>query len=184
MWGLYYIYIKTFAGRIDKLAIQAQITAYPRTKTQPVRKWLPEPFIVEDLRPEESRSRKRRDAEMLRKIMQAYVITQYGLINRPEILIDSEGRRLSSQNDEEPTHQPAKDYRKIKAERRIYTIDLNGSETELSDSKRTYTCPCWTVAGHPRHLKNGKVIWIPSYPKGKDRNKPGALSPKEYQLKT
>jgi len=31
-------------------------------------------------------------------------------------------------------------------------------------------CPCWEVRGHYRHYKSGKVIFIPSYRKGKDKD--------------
>lgn len=36
----------------------------------------------------------------------------------------------------------------------------------------------WDVCGHPRHYKNGKVIWVKPYVKGK-----GAKTPKTYKLK-
>lgn len=34
-----------------------------------------------------------------------------------------------------------------------------------------FTCPCWEVRGHQRHLKDGRVIYIKGYKKGKLRNK-------------
>lgn len=39
-------------------------------------------------------------------------------------------------------------------------------------------CPCWEVRGHYRHYKSGKVIFIPSYKKGKDREQ---VEPKEKE---
>ena len=33
------------------------------------------------------------------------------------------------------------------------------------------TCPCWEVRGHYRHYKSGKIVFIPAYRKGKDRDK-------------
>lgn len=37
--------------------------------------------------------------------------------------------------------------------------------------KRHMNCPCWDVRGFYRHYKNGNVVWINSFQKGKDRNK-------------
>lgn len=39
-------------------------------------------------------------------------------------------------------------------------------------------CPCWEVRGHYRHYKSGKVIFIPSYRKGKQRN---TAQPKNHE---
>lgn len=33
------------------------------------------------------------------------------------------------------------------------------------------TCPSWEVRGYYRHYKNGKVIWVDGFTKGKDRTK-------------
>lgn len=40
-------------------------------------------------------------------------------------------------------------------------------------------CPCWEVRGHYRHYKSGKVVFIPAYKKGKQRDKVEPR-PKEY----
>ena len=32
-------------------------------------------------------------------------------------------------------------------------------------------CPVWDVRGFYRHYKNGNVVWINSFQKGRDRNK-------------
>ena len=42
-------------------------------------------------------------------------------------------------------------------------------------------CPCWEVRGHYRHYKTGKVVFIPSYKKGKDKDK-AEPKPHEYYL--
>lgn len=39
-------------------------------------------------------------------------------------------------------------------------------------------CPCWEVRGHYRHYKSGKVIFIPSYRKGKQRD---TAQPKNHE---
>lgn len=45
--------------------------------------------------------------------------------------------------------------------------------------KRSYKCPVWDVRGFYRHYKNGKVKWINSFQKGRDRNK-GKAADKTY----
>ena len=45
--------------------------------------------------------------------------------------------------------------------------------------KAEITCPCWGVRGHFRHLRNGKVIFVEPYVKGKDREQ---YKGKEYNL--
>lgn len=39
-------------------------------------------------------------------------------------------------------------------------------------------CPCWEVRGHYRHYKSGKVVFVPSYRKGKQRD---TAQPKEHE---
>lgn len=48
--------------------------------------------------------------------------------------------------------------------------------------KHIFTCLCWGVRGHFRHLKNGKVIFIQPFTKGKERANMSAFSEKEYRL--
>lgn len=46
------------------------------------------------------------------------------------------------------------------------------NENGLNQIKRTgnsIKCPCWTVRGHFRHYKSGKVIFVENYKKGKER---------------
>lgn len=48
------------------------------------------------------------------------------------------------------------------------------SENGLNQAKHTgnsIKCPCWTVRGHFRHYKSGKVIFVENYKKGKEREK-------------
>lgn len=40
-------------------------------------------------------------------------------------------------------------------------------------------CPCWDVRGHYRHYKSGKVVFIQSYRKGKDKDT-AQPKPKQY----
>ena len=45
--------------------------------------------------------------------------------------------------------------------------------------KRHMNCPVWDVRGFYRHYKSGKVVWINSFQKGRDRNK-GLSTDKTY----
>lgn len=49
-------------------------------------------------------------------------------------------------------------------------VDENGlSRNKHNGSK--IQCPCWSVRGHYRHYKSGKVIFVENYKKGKERDK-------------
>lgn len=58
-----------------------------------------------------------------------------------------------------------------------YTCD------QFIEHKGSYTinCPCWEVRGHYRHYKSGKVVFIKSYKKGKQKDK-AEPKPHEYYL--
>ena len=62
----------------------------------------------------------------------------------------------------------------------IRLISLN--DGELPNRHNNITCPCWGVAGHYRHYKNGKVVYIQPYRKGKKRDDPEAYQPKTYLI--
>ena len=60
--------------------------------------------------------------------------------------------------------------------------DINLKKMTTKHIKHIFSCLCWGVRGHYRHLKNGKVIFISSYRKGKERNNLQAFKEKEYKL--
>ena len=47
----------------------------------------------------------------------------------------------------------------------------NSVATKVRSRKVQRVVSCWNVRGHYRHYKSGKVVYINSYEKGKDRNK-------------
>lgn len=67
----------------------------------------------------------------------------------------------------------------IIVERTIYTLK-DGAVVSDGTSKVEYTCPCWTVRGHWRHLRDGRKVWVRPYRKGKDRLCDDALVAKDY----
>ena len=54
------------------------------------------------------------------------------------------------------------------ADELVYYAAINIPEEKL---KRHINCPVWDVRGFYRHYKNGNVVWINSFQKGRDRNK-------------
>lgn len=61
--------------------------------------------------------------------------------------------------------------------RNVYTI--NSQSVEFRNYE-TYTCECWGVRGHVRHLKDGREIFINPYRKGIKRNDDTAYKEKDY----
>lgn len=66
---------------------------------------------------------------------------------------------------------------KTNRENKIYLLDEivdyvneNGLTVDKS-SNHTITCPCWSVRGHYRRYKNGNVVFIKNYEKGKEKGK-------------
>lgn len=71
---------------------------------------------------------------------------------------------------------------KSKSNDKIYLLDdiveyvnENGFSGFLGE-KHIINCPCWSVRGHYRRYKNGRVIFVKSYEKGKEK---GKATPKE-----
>lgn len=62
---------------------------------------------------------------------------------------------------------------------KTYTIE--GVTPETKRRKPVISCDCWGVRGHYRHYKDGKVVFIPAYLKGKKR-KLGQPVNQEYKL--
>ena len=67
----------------------------------------------------------------------------------------------------------------IKIERTIYEL-REGAVVSDTTGRIEYTCPCWTVRGHWRHLRDGRKVWVRPYRKGKDRLCDDALVAKDY----
>ena len=49
-------------------------------------------------------------------------------------------------------------------------------EPKNEKRKNKINCPCWSVRGHYRHYKSGKVVFIKNYEKGKEK---GKVKPKD-----
>lgn len=65
----------------------------------------------------------------------------------------------------------------------VYLINrykLNANYDHTITSSRVYTKECWGVRGHERHLKDGRVVKVKYYRKGKERNNPNVYCAKDY----
>lgn len=69
--------------------------------------------------------------------------------------------------------------RRVVREYKCYKIV--GERRNQIKEKHKILCPAWSVRGHIRHYKSGKVVFINPYIKGKKRNE-GEFPPKERKL--
>ena len=59
--------------------------------------------------------------------------------------------------------------------KKVYLLDEiveyvnNNGLTVSSNGTHKINCPCWSVRGHYRHYKSGKVVFVKNYKKGKQR---------------
>lgn len=69
--------------------------------------------------------------------------------------------------------------------KKVYLLDeiieyVNDNGISISSSvAHEINCPCWSVRGHYRHYKSGKVVFVKNYLKGKKRDTEQP-KPKEY----
>ena len=72
------------------------------------------------------------------------------------------------------SHRYSHEHRVSTRQNKIYLFDdivKYISEKYIPKGERhSIQCPCWDVRGHYRHYKSGKVIFIQSYRKGKDKD--------------
>lgn len=58
---------------------------------------------------------------------------------------------------------------------------ITGKRAPEAKEKHKILCPAWSVRGHMRHYKSGKVVFINPYIKGKKRNE-NEFAPKEHKI--
>lgn len=70
--------------------------------------------------------------------------------------------------------------------RKVYLLDeivkyVNDNGFAVSSNgTHKINCPCWSVRGHYRHYKSGKVVFIKNYEKGKERGSKEPLTKNYY----
>lgn len=83
------------------------------------------------------------------------------------------------------SHKYSREYRLSTRQNRIYLFSdilKYVSDTYVPEGQHhSFQCPCWEVRGHYRHYKSGKVVFVPAYKKGKQRDK-AEPKPKEYYV--
>ena len=79
-------------------------------------------------------------------------------------------------------HKYSREHRLSTEKNKIYLLDdlvKYASDNYVAEGiHHEISCPCWEVRGHYRHYKSGKVVFIPAYHKGKERDK---VQPKEKE---
>lgn len=63
-----------------------------------------------------------------------------------------------------------------------YLLDDVVNYVSHNHRKFNITCDRWSVRGHFRHYRNGNIVWIPSYEKGKKRNTNGDVRDRIYMI--
>ena len=101
------------------------------------------------------------------------------------ITLKSKEREKSQKGKSSHRQKYSREHRLSTTNNKIYLLDdiiTYASEKYISESGHLeFTCPCWEVRGHYRHYKNGNVVFIKSYKKGKDKDKAEPKS-HEYML--
>lgn len=81
------------------------------------------------------------------------------------------------------SHKYSREYRLSTKQNRIYLFSdilKYVSDTYVPEGQHhNIQCPCWEVRGHYRHYKNGHVVFIRSYKKGKQKDTAQPIG-KEY----
>lgn len=103
-----------------------------------------------------------------------FVTAQSCLRNRPEMFAE-ETLRVTPDTTDKPSKKNTKNKRGKTKMVRVIRL-----KKEYRKTGRHMEKDCWTVIAHDRHYKNGTVVRIPTYRKGKKRHDPNALCPKDY----
>lgn len=131
--------------------------------------------FYDELKRDKSMETKER-VEKLQKFIFQYVL----VVNIIEayIMTKQKDRQVKYLEIDEPVSEPkssnnAKRKHIKKKEDRPIVIDFKDiiSGRILHGRKHVIRCAKWNVRGHYRHYKNGKVVFIESFEKGKNRNK-------------
>lgn len=97
----------------------------------------------------------------------------------PDVVMRKKYKKKAKNIEPSKNQTPEKKTHIVKlGEKVIYTID-SVNEEDYKPFKKSYDrhTESWEVMGHDRHYKNGKVVHIESYPKGK-----GKISKKDYRI--
>lgn len=98
-----------------------------------------------------------------------------GIYAMADIMKKGRERRKLIKKGSANNHKYSREHRLSTQNRKIWLMDdviqyVSDNYIEHKSS-RIIECPCWEVRGHYRHYKSGRVVFIPSYRKGKQRDK-------------
>lgn len=106
---------------------------------------------------------------------------QWEMFNKPEVFHYKEKRDFQHAGDESETRTaPAK--RTVAVQRVIMVYGEDYGPAPENREKRKYTTPAWTVTGHQRRLKSGKIVNVRGYTKGPERKNKQKSQQKEYRF--
>lgn len=90
------------------------------------------------------------------------------IMNTPRNRIAKPSKRAKPENNNKSESQ--RDNKIYLLDDVVEYVNVNGL-SNLSRTTHIINCPCWSVRGHYRHYKNGKVIFVKNYEKGKEKGK-------------
>ena len=111
-----------------------------------------------------------------------YSIVQHLLLNRPELIVKNTMRSAPAVHTNKKQNRKQQKRRKVQTYRTITVNYEELAKIESTGPPREYSCLAWGVIGHWRNYKDGKRVWVNTYIKGKERNKPEAYDDKEYVM--
>ena len=113
-----------------------------------------------------------------------YVFTIYVLDSMARIMQQAAQRnKMIKQRNGANKYKYSREHRISTANRKVWLFDdiVQYACDQYVEHKGTHKieCPCWEVRGHYRHYKNGNVVFIRSYKKGKQKDTAQPIG-KEY----
>ena len=117
--------------------------------------------------------------EFSREAKAIFMAVQMLSLERPEVMV----RETVREERQETVKQKGR-YKKVRKTHMVRVIRLTEMAVESLGPRghHVITCPNWGVAGHWRHYKSGKTVWVKPYRKGRERRNSEAYQPKEYAL--
>lgn len=89
------------------------------------------------------------------------------------MMMGLERQRLQRKKNSQKSHHKSNSKSESSHKNRIYLLEdiVEYISDNYIGNKDHYEiqCPCWEVRGHYRHYKNGKVVFVKAFKKGKDR---------------
>ena len=100
-------------------------------------------------------------AQIILRIMLYIMNTPREKIEKPKLPKEKTERK-------ENQNKTAKENKVYLLDEIVEYVNENGLTVSQSGTHKI-NCPCWSVRGHYRHYKSGKVIFVENYKKGKER---------------